>query len=304
MEGGSRKAIIAAFAANLGIAIAKTIGFMFTGAASMLAEAIHSFADTSNQGLLILGGKMARKERTPEHPFGFGRERFFWSFIVAMVIFSLGSVFAIYEGMDKLLHPHAVGDHIWAVGILLFAMVMESLSLRTAMRESGRLKGDMTWWKFIRHSKVPELPVVLLEDVGALVGLVLALAGVGLAMVTGNPAYDAVGSLSIGILLGIIAVVLGVEMRSLLLGESASQDTIRILEDIIKNHPEVNRLIHMRTEHIGPEELLVAVKVEFLKELNTVGMASAIDSLEESMRGHVDMKLTIYVEPDIYHEDA
>ena len=304
MEGGSRKAILAAFFANLGIAIAKIIGFMFTGAASMLAETIHSIADASNQGLLILGGKMAKKERSKEHPFGYGRERYFWAFIVAMIIFSLGSLFAIYEGIDKLLHPHALNDHFWAIGILSIAIVLELFSLRTAVIESKKIKGKMTWWQFIRKSKVPELPVVLLEDIGALIGLVLALGGIGLAMITGNAAYDAIGSLSIGILLGIIAIILGTEMRSLLLGESASEENIQKLKNIISQHPDVCKLIHMRTEHIGPEELLVAVKVELSGELDTGGVARAINSLEESMRSQVDIKLTIYIEPDIYEGGA
>ena len=304
MEGGSRKAIVAAFFANLGIAIAKVIGFMFTGAASMLAEAIHSFADTSNQGLLILGGKMAKKERSKEHPFGYGRERYFWSFIVAMIIFSLGSLFAIYEGISKLIHPHELEDHFLAIGILAIAIVLEMFSLRIAVIESKKAKGDMTWWEFIRKSKVPELPVVLLEDIGALIGLVLALVGIGLAMITGDPAFDAMGSLSIGILLGIIAIILGIEMRSLLLGESATEETIQKLEKAIGQHPDVCRLIHMRTEHIGPEELLVAVKVELSGELDTEGVAKAINSLEESMRSQVDIKLTIYIEPDIFEGGA
>lgn len=304
MEGGSRKAILAAFVANLGIAIAKVIGFMFTGAASMLAEAIHSFADTSNQGLLLLGGKMAKKERSKEHPFGYGRERYFWAFVVAMIIFSLGSVFAIYEGIAKLLDPHVLENHLWAIGILSIAIVLETFSLRTAVIESRKIKGDMTWWQFIRKSKVPELPVVLLEDIGALIGLVLALAGIGLAMITGNAAYDAIGSLAIGILLGIIAIILGIEMRSLLLGESASEETIQKLEKTISQHPDVCRLIHMRTEHIGPEELLVAVKVELSGELDTQGVANTINSLEESMRSQVKIKLTIYIEPDLYEGGA
>lgn len=304
MEGGSRKAIVAAFAANLGIAIAKVIGFMFTGAASMLAEAIHSFADTSNQGLLILGGRMASKERNAEHPFGFGRERFFWAFIVAMIIFSLGSLFAMYEGIEKILDPHELDDHIWAVGILAVAIILESMSLRTAVVEARKIKGERTWWGFIRHSKVPELPVVLLEDIGALVGLVLALMGIGLAMVTGDPVFDAIGSLSIGILLGIIAVILGIEMRSLLLGESASEEAIKKLEAAIISHPDCCRIIHMRTEHIGPDELLVALKVELNGQLDTAGVARAINEIEARMRSTLGLKLTIYIEPDLFDGGA
>ncbi|MDO9537198.1 MAG: cation diffusion facilitator family transporter [Thermoplasmata archaeon] len=301
MKGEGRRAIIAAFLANLGIAFAKTIGFIFTGAASMLAEAVHSFADTSNQGLLILGGNLAKRKKTREHQFGFGRERYFWAFVVAVVIFSLGAVFAIYEGLTKLVNPHDIDSPLWAVGILLFAIIVESYSMKIAIHESRKVKGKMGWWAFIRHSKVPELPVVLLEDLGALVGLALALAGVGLAMWTGDSRFDAMGSLSIGILLGIIAVILGIEMRSLLLGESASEDTQAKLEKAIRNHPKVCKLIHIRTEHIGPEELLVAAKVELSGELDAKGVAAAINSIEKVMRSVVEMKLTIYIEPDIFN---
>jgi len=300
MKVEGRRAIIAAFLANLGIAFAKTVGFFFTGAASMLAEAIHSFADTTNQGLLLLGGNLARRERTPEHPFGFGRERYFWSFVVAMVIFSLGSLFAIYEGLKKLGQPHDIDSPMWAIGILIFAILLESVSMRIVIQESRKVKGNKTWWAFIRQSKDPELPVVLLEDLGALIGLFLALIGVGMAMFTGDSRFDALGSLSIGILLGIIAIVLAVEMRSLLLGESATEENQKKLERIITSHPGVCRLIHIRTQHIGPEELLVAVKVELAGNLDINGVARTINNLEEQIRLAVDLKLTIYIEPDIY----
>ena len=188
MEEGSRKAIVAAFFANLGIAIAKFVGFAATGAASMLAEAVHSVADTTNQGLLLLGGRQSRRPATAEHPFGYGRERYFWSFVVALVIFTLGSLFALFEGVEKLRHPHELESAAWAVGILLVGVVLETFSLRTAIHESAEAKGGQSWWSFIRRSKNPELPVVLLEDIGAMFGLLLALGGVGLAEVTGNPA--------------------------------------------------------------------------------------------------------------------
>src|SRR5947209_2618478 len=222
MQEASRRAIVAAFAANLGIAVAKFLGFAFTGAASMLAEAVHSVADTANQGLLMLGGSRAKQPATAEHPFGYGRERYFWAFVVALVIFSMGSLFALFEGVQKLRTPHALESAPWAVAILVVAMVFESLSLRTAARQSAEGKAGLSWWKFIRRSKTPELPVVLLEDFGALVGLSMALAGVGLAELTGNPRFDAVGSVSIGLLLAAIAFTLVVEMKSLLIGEAAS----------------------------------------------------------------------------------
>ncbi len=302
---GGRKAIIAAFFANFGIMVAKIIGFVFTGAASMLAEAVHSLADTSNQGLLLMGGKLAEKKATSDHPFGFGRERYFWSFIVAMIIFTLGSLFAIYEGWKKLAHTsdHGLESPEWAILILVVAIVLEAFSLRTAVIESRPLKGDRTWWEFIKKSKVPELPVVLLEDVGALVGLVLALIGIGLAMLTGDARYDAMGSLAIGILLGVIAIVLAIETRSLLLGECASEDTVNELCQTIKEHPQVNHLIHMRTQHIGPEELLVAAKVEMDGQMTTDAAAKAINDLENKIREKVPIAKMIYIELDVYKEN-
>lgn len=300
MQADSKKAIVAAFAANFGIALAKLVAFVFTGAASMLAEAIHSFADTSNQGLLILGGRLATKAQDKGHAFGYGRERYFWAFVVALVIFTMGAAFAIYEGIEKLIQPHKVESPLWAVGTLVVAIVLESLSLRTAMRESRPLKGDATWWRFIHDSKVPELPVVLLEDVGALIGLLLALGGVGLAWLTDNGRFDALGSLSIGVLLAIIAAILAVETRSLLLGESASPQVLREIEQQITSHNEVVRLIHMRTEHLGPEELLVAAKVEFKTSLDAHGLVRAINELEVALRSQVAIARIIYIEPDLF----
>ncbi len=299
---GGKKAIIAAFFANLGIMIAKIVGFLFTGAASMLAEAIHSLADTSNQALLLLGGKLAEKKATKEHPFGYGRERYFWSFIVAMIIFTLGSLFAIYEGWNKLAHDsgHGLEKPEWAIGILLVAIILESLSLRTAVIESRPLKGKRTWWEFIKQAKIPELPVVLLEDVGALVGLILALVGIGLAMITGDARYDAMGSLAIGILLGIIAIVLAIEMRSLLLGECATEGVQDTIARTIKEQDGVEHLIDLKTQHIGPEELLVGIKVEFDNSLDPDEIARRIDVMEECIREKVPIAKRIYVELDIF----
>ena len=296
---GSRTAIIAAFFANLGIALAKFVGFFFTGAASMLAEAVHSVADTSNQGLLLLGERKARRRPTPEHPFGFGTERYFWAFVVALVIFTLGSLFALFEGEEKLRHPHKLESAGWAVAILLLAIVFESFSLRTAVRESRHVKGDESWWTFIRRAKVPELPVVLLEDTGALIGLAFALSGVGLAEVTGNARFDAAGSIAIGVLLGVIAMILVVEMKSLLIGEAASPAMTAKIARAIEAAPHVCGLIHMRTQHLGPDELLVAAKVEFDAHLTTAELATVIDDVEAAMRASVPAARVIYLEPDI-----
>ena len=281
MHEGSKKAIIAAFLANLGIAIAKLIAFLFTGAASMLAEAIRSGADTANQGLLMLGGRQARRPADEQHPFGYGIRRYFWAFIVSLVLFSLGGLFAIFEGIEKLREPHELEVAEWAIGVLLVAIVLESISFRTAIREGRHLKrSQRSWWQFIRRTKNPELPVVLLEDFAALTGLVFALTGVTLAEVTDEPRWDAAGSLAIGVLLVIVAAVLAYEMSSLLLGESAApgrsgrdpgRDGVTSVRDAI---------IHLRTEHLGPDEIVVAAKLEFEHQLDVEHLATAIDEVE------------------------
>jgi cation diffusion facilitator family transporter len=298
-EDGSRRAIVAAFVANLGIASAKFVAFLITGAASMLAEAVHSLADTGNQGLLILGTTRAKREATLEHPFGFGRERYFWAFVVAMVLFSLGSVFAIHEGIDKLRHPHELVSPAVAIGILVLAIALESWSFRTAIVAAQPVRGSKSWWSFIRRSKSPELPVVLLEDLGALLGLVIALAGVSLSTIFDDPRFDATGSIAIGALLGVIAIVLAVEMKSLLIGESAAKEVRGAIRDTIEASPTVRKLIHLRTLHLGPDELLVAVKVEFDAGLDIPGLASAIDDLESAIRQQTPTARVIYVEPDV-----
>jgi cation diffusion facilitator family transporter len=298
-EDGSRRAIAAAFLANLGIAVAKFAAFLITGAASMLAEAVHSLADTGNQGLLIFGAARAKRVATHEHPFGFGRERYFWAFVVALVLFSLGSVFAIHQGIDKLLHPHELESPTVAICVLLLAIVLESWSFRTAIVAAQSVRGSKSWWSFIRRSKSPELPVVLLEDFGALLGLVVALVGVTLSALSGDPRFDAIGSVGIGALLGVIAVVLAVEMKSLLIGESATKEIQAAIRGTIEESPVVRRLIHVRTLHLGPDELLVAVKVEFDARLDIPSLASAIDELESAIRRQTPIARVIYVEPDI-----
>jgi cation diffusion facilitator family transporter len=304
MKEGSRRAIIAAFLANLGIAAAKFVGFAFTGAASMLAEAVHSLADTGNQALLFLGGARSRKAADEEHPFGHGQERYFWGFVVAMILFSLGALFAIYEGIEKLRHPHSLESPGWAIGILAVAIVLESLSFRTAIKEARHLRGTDSWWQFIHRAKSPELPVVLLEDAGALIGLALALLGVGLALLTGNPRFDAIGSIAIGSLLGAIAAILAVEMKSLLIGEAAGPQDVAAARAAIVGAPRVRRLIHMRTLHLGPEEVLVAAKVEFDPGLTITELGPCIDGLEARVREAVPIAKLIYIEPDAYRPEA
>ena len=304
MTDGSRKAIFAAFFANLGIAISKFIGFLITGSASLLAETIHSAADTGNQLLLFFGGQRARKSATPEHPFGYGRERYFWSFAVALVLFSMGGMFALYEGIQKFRDPHDVESLGVAVVILVVAIGLESFSLRTAVKESNHVRQPGTsWWRFIRGTKQPELPVVLLEDVGALVGLFFALGGVLTAHFTDDARWDAVGSISIGILLIVIAIVLAVEMKSLLIGESASADAREAIVTAIESSAHVDQLIHLRTEHIGPDEILVGAKVEYASTLSADELVAAINATEDAIRAAVPDATVIYLEPDLHRTD-
>jgi len=298
----SRKAIFAAFLANLTIAIAKFAAFAVTGSASMLAEGIHSVADTGNQGLLFLGGKRATKAPTEEHQFGFGRERYFWAFVVSLVLFTLGGMFAIVEGIDKLFHPEHIDSPVVAFTVLGIAIVAEGLSLRTARNEANPIRRGRTWWRFVRTTKNPELPVVLLEDTGALVGLAFALIGITLAEVTGNARWDAVGSIGIGVLLVIIAVVLAIEMKSLLIGESASPVVEQRIRDAILDGPEVKRIIHLRTQHLGPEDLLLATKLEFAAT-TMPEMAAAIDTVEARVRAGSPEARLIFMEPDLYRPE-
>ena len=300
---GSRRAIIAAFFANLGIALSKLVAFFFTGAASMLAEAIHSLADTGNQGLLMLGGKKANQEPDEKHPFGHGRERYFWAFVVALVIFSVGAVFAIFEGIDKLIHPHEPESIGIAIGVLAVAIVLESFSLRTAVVETRHVKpAGESYWHFIRHTKSAELPVVLLEDLGALIGLLFALIGVVLADVTHKGEYDAMGSIAIGVLLAVIALILVFRMKSLLIGESADSVTRQALDDAILAGNDIRSIIHMRTLQMGPEDILVAAKVEMASSIGYPQMAAAIDAAELRMRAAVPDARVIYLEPDVRYD--
>ncbi|MFD6045469.1 MULTISPECIES: cation diffusion facilitator family transporter [Streptomyces] len=301
---GGTKAIVAALSANLAIAVAKFVAFLFSGSSSMLAESVHSLADSGNQGLLLLGGKRAKRQATPEHPFGYGRERYIYAFLVSIVLFSVGGMFAIYEGYEKIKHPHAIEHWYWPVGVLVFAIIAEAFSFRTAIKESNPLRGKQSWGQFIRRAKAPELPVVLLEDLGALVGLILALGGVGLALGTGNGVWDGIGTLCIGVLLIVIAIVLAAETKSLLLGESAGLDEVRKIEAALVDGDTVTRVIHMRTLHLGPEELLVAAKLAVQHDDTAAEVAAAINAAEARIREAVPIARAIYLEPDIYDEAA
>lgn len=297
--GGGTKAILAALCANLSIAAAKFVAWAFSGSSSMLAEAVHSLADSGNQALLLLGGKRAKRAATKEHPFGYGRERYVYAFLVSIVLFTVGGLFAVYEGYHKIEDPHEIDHWYWPVGVLVFAIIAEIFSFRTAIKESNEVRGSQGWWQFIRRSKAPELPVVLLEDLGALVGLVLALLGVGVALATGDGVWDGIGTVSIGVLLLIIAVILAIETKSLLLGEGASDADVEAIGAALVDGDAVTQVIHLKTLYLGPDELLVAAKIAVQHDDTAGEVARAIDAAESRVREAVPVARMIYLEPDI-----
>ncbi|WP_200216492.1 cation diffusion facilitator family transporter [Micromonospora coerulea] len=302
---GGTRAIVAALLANIGIAVTKFVAWILTGSSSMLAESIHSVADSGNQGLLLLGGRRAKREATPQHPFGYGRERYIYAFIVSIVLFSVGGLFALYEAYHKAQHPEPITSWQWVpVTVLVIAIGMETFSFRTAIKESNQIRGSQSWVRFIRRAKAPELPVVLLEDFGALIGLVLALFGVGLTLITGDGIWDAAGTAAIGVLLVTIAIVLAIETKSLLLGEGAEQHDLAKIEQAVTEGPEVERIIHMKTLYLGPEELMVAAKVAVSPCDSAESLARGINAVEARIRTAVPIARVIYLEPDIYSAAA
>jgi cation diffusion facilitator family transporter len=304
MAGGGNKAVVAALLANTGIAVTKFAAWALTQSASMLAEAIHSVADAGNQVLLLVGGKRAQREADELHQFGFGRERYVYSFIVAIVLFSVGGLFALYEGYHKVHDPHAIEDWKWVpIAVLVLAIIMESFSFRTAILEANKLRGHVSWTRFVRNARAPELPVILLEDFAALTGLVLALIGVVLTLATGNGVFDGLGSMAIGALLVCVAIFLAIEMKSLLLGESATREAQQKIVDAIENTPGVQRLIHIKTLHLGPEEVLVAAKLGVEPTTDAAVVADTINAAERAIREAEPMSVHIYLEPDIYLEN-
>jgi cation diffusion facilitator family transporter len=297
---GGTRAVLAALVANLGIAVTKFLAFALTMSSSMLAEAIHSVADSGNQVLLLVGGRRSRRAPDAAHPFGYGRERYVYGFIVAVVLFSVGGLFALYEGFHKVTHPEPIESWQWVpVVVLVIGIALESNSFRTALRESKSARRGLSYAAYIRRAKDPELPVVLLEDAAALLGLVFALLGVVLTLVTGDGVWDGVGTLAIGALLVCVAVVLAVETKSLLIGEGADPEQQRAVEAAITTGDEVDRIIHLRTLHLGPDELLVAAKIAVRHDDTAAEVARNIDAVESRIRAAVPLSTVIYLEPDL-----
>lgn len=298
--GGSNKTVLTALFANLGIAVAKFVGFLITGASSMLAESIHSLADTTNQGLLLVGGKRAAKDANDTFHFGYGRERYFWSFVVALLLFSVGAGYALYEGIIKIRDPHEISNLPIAIGILLFAVVLEAYAFSIAFREASRIRGDRTWWQFIRTTRNPELPVVLLEDSGAMLGLLVAIGGLGMSELTDDAIWDGIATFVIGLILASIAVTLAVEMKSLLIGESASAVNEKLIASVFVNEASIERVIEVKTQHIGPEDLLVTARVKFDPSLAGDDLARAIDGVHARLKEAVPIADFIYIEPELH----
>lgn len=294
------RAVIAAFAANLGIAIIKFVAFLITGSASMLAESVHSVADTGNEVLLLVGHGRSSRPPSDAHPFGFGRERYFYGFVVSVMLFTIGAAFSIYDGVHKILTPASIDSPLIAFAVLAVSAVAEGFSLRTGIKEANKVRGDRSWTMFVRRTKIPELPVVLLEDTAALIGLVFAFAGVALSVLTSDGRWDGVGSLGIGLLLATAAAILAIEMKSLLIGEAASPEMQRMIIAALEDGPELAQVIHLRTVHMSPESILVVAKVAIREDASARQITTGIDAAERRVREVVPIAKTIYLEPDIY----
>ncbi len=297
---GGSKAILAALGANLGIAVTKFVAFFFSGSSSMLAEGVHSLADSGNQLLLLLGGRQSRRKADKEHPFGYGRERYVYAFVVSIILFSVGGVFSIYEGIEKVTNPHPLENAWLPILVLVIAMALEGFSLRTAIAESNHTRGKQSWVQFVRRAKAPELPVVLLEDTAALLGLAFAFLGVVLSVITGDAIWDGIGTLFIGALLVLVAIVLGIETKSLLVGEGATDADATAIQNAIEGTPKVDRLIHMKSLYLGPDELLVAAKIALAPDSELRDVARTINEVEVAIRTAVPIARVIYIEPDVY----
>lgn len=297
---GSTRAVVTALSANVAIGVSKFVAAAITGSASMLAEGVHSVADSANQVLLLVGGRRSKRPASALHPFGYARERYVYAFLVAIILFSLGGCYAVYEGYHKVIDPHPLENPLVAVVVLVIAAVLEGYALRTAVGEANRTRAGRGWWRFIRRTRNPELPVILLEDTGALLGLLFALAGVGLTELTGNGVYDGIATLCIGVLLVTAAVLLAIETKSLIIGESAVPEQLAAIHTALLASPGVDRVIHLRTMHLGPDELLLAAKIAVGPEDEGRDIAATIDDAEARVRAVVPTAKVIYLEPDIY----
>jgi cation diffusion facilitator family transporter len=270
----------------------------------MLAEAIHSLADSGNQILLLFGNKRSQRASTATHQFGYGRQRYIYGFIVAIVLFLVGGLFSLYEGIHKIQHPEDLNDPQIAFAVLIIAIILESYSLRTALKEANKSRGSRSLSRFVRDTRNPELPVILLEDTGALLGLVFALVGITLAVVTGNGAFDGMGAAAVGTLLIIIAIFLAMEMVSMLTGESALPEEDEAIRAAIEGTDGIERVIHMKTLHLGPDEVLVAAKVAVPAADSAGAIAQVIDRAEGHIRaGVTGKKCVVYLEPDVFDPD-
>ena len=293
----SMKSVLYALGANGAIALAKSAGAFFTGSSAMLAEAIHSFADCGNQGLLLWGMRSVRRPPTDEHPLGYGKAIYFWSFIVALMLFSMGGLFSIYEGVHKLHSPEPLKDAWIALSILGFGIAAEAVSLWGAVREIDKERGARGYWVWFRQSRTSELVVIFGEDLAALGGLVLAFGFILTALATGNPMWDALGSVAIGALLVLVAVLVGKEVASMLLGQSADPAVVSQMREHLAQQPEVLRVLNVITQQLGPD-VMVAVKAQMKPQGGERGLVDAVNRVERSLRQAFPQLRWCFFEPD------
>lgn len=294
----SIKSIVFALLANLGIAITKTIAAILTGSGAMLAESIHSFADCGNQGLLFLGLKASKKKPDTEHPLGYGKEIYFWSFVVALILFSVGGMFSIYEGIHKISSHEGLNNPIIAIIVLVVSMILESASLFGCLTQINKFRNNTSLWTWVKNSRQSELIVVLGEDIAALLGLSFALISVVLAIISGNPVYDAIGSIGIGVLLIIISFFLALKVKSLLIGQSADSNTRKEIKIFLEARPEIDKILNLITIQLGPK-IMVAVKAKMAKVSSVDQLINNINTCEAELKKNNSSIQWVFFEPDI-----
>ena len=297
-SGDSSRAILFALGANFAIAVAKGLAAFFTGSSAMLAETVHSLADCGNQLLLMFGMKQSRKAPTLDYPLGYGKAIYFWSFLVALMLFAVGGVYSLFEGWHKLAQPEPIRHWYWAVGVLTFGVIAEGISMRACLQEIAKIRGERNLWQWFRESRQAELVVIFGEDLAALLGLVLALAAVLLSVATGNPVWDAIGTLAIGLLLVVVAVFVAIEVKALLIGQSMDPEREQLLRDFIQNRPEVGNVISLITLQLG-NEVMVSVQAEMQENQSAIALLHQINAVERAVKAQFPEVRWSFFEPDL-----
>ena len=301
-SGDSTRAIFFALGANFAIACAKGVAAFFTGSSAMLAETVHSLADCGNQLLLLLGMRQSRRPPSPDYPLGYGKAIYFWSFLVALMLFTVGGMFSLYEGIHKLQHPEPLRQWWWAAGVLVFGIVAEGISMRTCLQEVNKARGGRSLWQWFRDSRQAELVVIFGEDLAALLGLVFALFAVLMAVATGNPVWDALGTIAIGTLLIVVAVFVAIEVKAMLIGQGVHPDRQAQMRAWLEARPEIAGVFNLITLQMG-NEVMLAVKVRMREASDAGRLVAQANAVEQAMQAEFPEVRWSFFEPDVSDDD-